>query len=299
MFCSTIIATIGRSSLSKAVNSVIDQSIKEEFEVIVVNDSGKPLPKAEWQLSDCVKVINTNRRERSFARNAGAAVAKGKYLHFLDDDDWMLPMAFENLKEAGIASEAGWIYGCCRFLDRNGTIITDHHIGVTGNCFVQVMAGEWIPLPASLIRSDLFFLIGGFNTNFSVSEDQDLCRRIIFRSDLAKTDAIVACALRDSTTTTTDYGQALKNSIISRDTILNEPGSFSRITKSVTSAYWHGRLVRAYLTCVILNLKRHKILTALSRLLFALAALLSARLKLCSKKFWRGLLRSHSREGVF
>ena len=96
MFCSTVIPTIGRSTLSRAVCSVLQQSFTaDEFEVIVVNDSGSPLPDADWQHSDHVRVLHTNRRERSVARNTGAAIAEGRYLHFLDDDDWLLPGALK------------------------------------------------------------------------------------------------------------------------------------------------------------------------------------------------------------
>ena len=88
MFCSTIIPTINRPSLSRAVQSVLDQDFAEEaHEVIVVNDSGEPLPEMAWQHSKCVRVIDTNRRERSVARNTGAAIARGEFFHFLDDDD--------------------------------------------------------------------------------------------------------------------------------------------------------------------------------------------------------------------
>src|SRR5262245_17611149 len=94
MFSSTIIPTVGRHTLARAVNSVLSQNFdKDDFEVIVVNDSGQSLRQQDWQSSNRVKVINTNRRERSVARNAGASIARGKYLHFLDDDDWLFPDA--------------------------------------------------------------------------------------------------------------------------------------------------------------------------------------------------------------
>src|SRR5690349_14742956 len=98
MFCSTIIATIGRASLSRAVASVLSQTLPPggELEVIVVNDSGQPLPPAAWQHDPRVRVLATNRCERSIARNTGAATARGQYLHFLDDDDWMVPDAFQH-----------------------------------------------------------------------------------------------------------------------------------------------------------------------------------------------------------
>ncbi|MGH2524992.1 MAG: glycosyltransferase family A protein, partial [Anaerolineales bacterium] len=96
MFCSVVIPTIGRATLGRSVQSVLAQDCGAAgFEVIVVNDSGRPLPEAAWQRADGVRLITTNRRERSVARNTGAALAKGDYLCFLDDDDWLLPGALE------------------------------------------------------------------------------------------------------------------------------------------------------------------------------------------------------------
>ncbi len=79
MFTTTIIPTIGRESLAQSVQSILEQDFSEEdFEVVVVNDSGKPLSYAPWQESKRVRIINMQRRERYFARNAGASIAKGR-----------------------------------------------------------------------------------------------------------------------------------------------------------------------------------------------------------------------------
>ena len=126
MFCSTIIPTVGRPTLSRAVCSVLDQEFDhDEYEVIVVNDSGKPLRVEQWQKSARVRIIDTNRHNRSVARNAGAAIAKGKYLHFLDDDDWMLPGVFESFWELANTSQAAWLYGAFRLVDNSGHTITE------------------------------------------------------------------------------------------------------------------------------------------------------------------------------
>ena len=109
LFCSTIIPTVGRGTLNRAVESILSQEFGRSFEVIVVNDSGRPLPPAGWQQAERVMVIDTFRRERSVARNVGAAVARGRDLHFLDDDDWLLPGAldvFWALAGSAIAIEA-------------------------------------------------------------------------------------------------------------------------------------------------------------------------------------------------
>jgi glycosyltransferase involved in cell wall biosynthesis len=83
MFCSTVIPTIGRSTLSRAVKSVLDQEVDpEQFEVIVVNDSGSPLPEEDWQKSERVTIKSTNQHNRTVARNAVAAIAKGGSINF-------------------------------------------------------------------------------------------------------------------------------------------------------------------------------------------------------------------------
>ena len=57
MFSSTIIATIARPTLSRAVCSVLDQILDtDDFEVIVVNDTGQPLPEENWQYSYMAKL---------------------------------------------------------------------------------------------------------------------------------------------------------------------------------------------------------------------------------------------------
>jgi hypothetical protein len=63
MFSSTIIPTIGRASLSQAVQSVLSQALSgENFQVIVVNDTGRHLPDADWQTHPSVSILETQRR---------------------------------------------------------------------------------------------------------------------------------------------------------------------------------------------------------------------------------------------
>jgi hypothetical protein len=194
MFCSTVIPTIGRPTLTRAVESVLSQELEKEGEVIVVNDSGKPLPEANWQRCDGVQIIETNRHNRSVARNAGAALARGKYLHFLDDDDWMLPGAFDSLWKLASISDAAWLYGGFRLVDNQGKTIAEIFPEETGNCFVQLVAWEWLPLQASIIASDAFFAVGGFAPLSSLLggfEDIDLSRQVGRYHDVAGTHKLV------------------------------------------------------------------------------------------------------------
>ena len=126
MFITAVIPTINRATLSKSVYSILNQDFNlAEFEVIVVNDTGHPLPEMEWQHSDRVRIITTQKRERSVARNTGAAIARGDYLYFLDDDDIMMPDAMHAFWELAQTSHAEWLFGSYQIVDNDGNLIEE------------------------------------------------------------------------------------------------------------------------------------------------------------------------------
>ncbi len=301
MFSTTIIPTLGRESLTRAVQSVLTQDFTaEDFEVIVVNDSGNSLSFPDWQHSDRVTIINTKSRERSVARNAAAALARGRYLHFLDDDDWLLPGALKELHRLAMTHNAKWIYGTSRLVDGNNTLLTEHHLDLDGNVFTQVVAGEWLPMQSSIIDADLFFEVGGFDWRLIGVEDKDICRKIAHRADFVATRLPIACLTRDRATSTTDYSKTTMRSVLSRDIRFDEPGTFGRMKTSANDAYWRGRLVRAYLTCVVWNLKERSFLRGLSRFFGGVVpGLLTSGRSLLTWSFWRALLWSHTRHNVY
>jgi hypothetical protein len=298
MFCSTIIPTVGRPSLYQAVASVLDQQSPNDadFEVIVVNDSGKTLPFAYWQSSERVTLVDTNRHERSVARNTGASIARGKYLHFLDDDDWMAPNALQSFWNLARNNDAGWLYGTSQLVDRQHTALIELHHKLDGNVFIQAMAGEWIPLQASLIQSQLFFAIGGFNPRLSGPEDNDLLRRAALVTDFAKTSDRVAFVVMGEAGSTTDYDSHPLASRWAREKILDSPHALSRLRQGATSSYWHGRLSRIYLTSAFWNLQNRRPSAAFSRALTSAGTLFEAGSSLLSGAYWNALTKPYQSE---
>jgi glycosyltransferase involved in cell wall biosynthesis len=298
LFCSTIIPTIGRPSLNTAVESVLNQATVDglNFEILVVNDSSRELPEANWQRSERVTIIETLRHERSVARNAGAAIARGKYLHFLDDDDWLAPDVLLNFWRLAAHSDAGWLYGTTQVVDRQLRPLLQLHHGIRGNGFLQTVAGEWIPLQASLIKAELFFELGGFNPLLTGPEDIDLLRRVTQRSDIDNTPALVANVVMGEAGSTTDYVTHHIGSRWARDKLLDAKGAFSRLRDGAGTSFWHGRLLRIYLTSTVWNLQHKRIFTALSRLLYGLASILLAGSRLLTIDFWRAVVKPYQSE---
>lgn len=296
MFCSTIIPTVGRPSLTRAVESILNQQLTGVvWEVIVVNDSPHPLLPAAWQTDARVRIIQTGGHERSVARNTGAALANGRYLHFLDDDDWLLPTALAHLHELA-QQGAAWVYGGTQLVTRQGQPLIKIRPEMQGNCFIQAIAGEWVPLQASLIRADAFWAIGGFNPLLAGPEDNDLLRRMALTHSLTGSDEIVAVVEWRGATSTTDYDRHPQQSRWAREQILEAAGGFARMRSSATTGYWYGRIVRAYLTSLVWNVQHRQLLVAASRGSYTTAALLLAIRHWLSPQFWRAIRQGHESE---
>jgi glycosyltransferase involved in cell wall biosynthesis len=287
IFCSTIIPTINRSTLQRAIYSVLDQDFSSaDFEVIVINDSGQLLPDEDWLHHERVKVINTNRRERSVARNTGAAVARGEYLHFLDDDDILLPGAFNEFWDLDHKTDASWLFGGWQTVNNDGVIKDEFRPELNGNIFALLVAGEGLPLQASLLKADRFFSAGGFDPTITGVEDRDLGRRMALTNSIAHVPAIVAKIRVGIVGSTTDWSRLAEDDRRGREKALLSSSAYSRLCDSANSSYWHGRVSRAYFASMVWNLKHKHILTALSRAMLGLAF---AGVHSPKGEFWSGL----------
>jgi glycosyltransferase involved in cell wall biosynthesis len=286
---------VGRQTLSRTVNSVLKQSFSQsEFEILVINDSGKPLETADWQNSKRVQIIHTHRRERSVARNTGAALAKGTYLHFLDDDDWLAPGAYQHFWELHQTSNAKWLYGMTQLVDRQDHPTIKLRHSLNGNCFVQAMAGEWIPLQASFIDRKCFLEIGGFNPLLSGPEDIDLLRRILRTEDVCEAPNLIAYVVMGGDGSTTDYEQHPQASRAAREMLLDSATVYARMRASAQDPFWRGRMLRVYLTSAVWNMTHRRFFSVLSRLWSSTMTVLGAGTELLSKDFWKAVLKPYA-----
>ncbi len=87
--------------LNVCLNSVLKQTYKN-FEIICIDDDStdSTLNILEYfsQKDSRVKILkNESNKGPGFSRNRGLEIAKGKYISFLDGDDWLSPNAYEIL----------------------------------------------------------------------------------------------------------------------------------------------------------------------------------------------------------
>lgn len=296
IFCSVIIPTVGRTTLRRAVESALRQQTSAALEVIVVNDSGMPLAAEDWQQDARVRMIETQHVERSRARNAGAYIARGSYLLFLDDDDWYLPEAVELFANGARANGAPWLLGDCRVVSATEAIVGTIHLSREGNCAIQAMAGEWLPLMVVCVNRTLFFQAGGFRP-IPPGEDRDLVSRLALRADLRRIYTPVACYAPHAATSTSKYNARQRiEYLVARDVILDEPNAFARLRASADTPYWRGRMVRLYAGSFLVNFRAKRLGRATARTLSAAAAALSVKPLENIGAFWRGFSQQHTTE---
>ncbi len=90
-----VLPTQGRSSLTRSVQSVFEQSFPLA-EVLVIDDSLKQ--DVNFSNGESITVLRTGgNKGPSFARNLGLGMAKSDWIAFLDDDDFWLPNHIESL----------------------------------------------------------------------------------------------------------------------------------------------------------------------------------------------------------
>jgi len=77
--------------LAAAVESCLAQSF-QDLEIIIVDDGSSDATRslvAQW--SAPIRVVHTEHRGSSAARNVGTALARGEFIQYLDADDYLLP----------------------------------------------------------------------------------------------------------------------------------------------------------------------------------------------------------------
>jgi glycosyltransferase involved in cell wall biosynthesis len=294
MLCSTIIPTVDRDTLERSVNSALKQELGPELhEILVFNNSKGQLTKADWMKSPQVRIINTH-SNLIHASNLGAEMARGKYINFLHDDDYLLPGALKTLAELAEATGNYWINGGYYLVDDDGNLISTLQPEIKGNIFALLVAGEVLPLGASMINREAFLKVGGFDKEIAGPSDIDIECQLALLSDFESTDQIVATIRRAGGTGTTHawVSRTKQDHRKLREKALDADGALVRMRDSVRGdAVLRGRACRAYLFSAALNVLDGHIGVAARRLI-SLISLASYYFGL--PKFWRGLvLRSH------
>ena len=184
-------AFLSRNALPSALGQ---RSI--DFEVIVVDDgSVDETPQRLARLDDArVRVVRHEIGQRlPAARNAGAAVATGEWLAFLDDDDLWSPGKLRAQIDAARAARRLWAYGRAIVVDRSLRVLESDPFPEPERLPELLLGGNWIPGGGSnvIVRADAFASSGGFDERLRFFEDWDLWLRLLEYGPPAALDEVV------------------------------------------------------------------------------------------------------------
>lgn len=181
----SVITPVYRSEdiLARAVGSLLAQDYRN-WEAILVDDGS---PESSWRVVQAYSWIDPRIRPlrqvhggACTARNTGIAESAGKYVLFLDADDWMETDALSSMVEA--CEENGWLaaHGGLRYVTPEGypTQWNGGYFG-EGELFDAIAGSNVLSVPsAALVRRSVFEEIGTFDPTLVHCGDWDLWARL-------------------------------------------------------------------------------------------------------------------------
>lgn len=170
--------------LREAVESALAQTVAAE--VIVVDDgSTDGTAEVARSFGSRVRVLQQTNSRQAAARNAGARIAGGDYLAFLDADDVWEPDKLEKQLACLEADPTlGLVYCSVREMDERGALMGIRPARLRGRAYRELLLGEpWggINGSTSLLPRRVFEEMGGFDTELPPCEDTDLFWRVAAR----------------------------------------------------------------------------------------------------------------------
>jgi glycosyltransferase involved in cell wall biosynthesis len=202
---SVVVRTIGRRPklLAAALESLAGQTYAH-LEVIVVEDGGNmcapAVATAERARAGVFRHLPIEKQGRCAAGNAGLAAARGDFLGFLDEDDWLAPDHVATLVAALAAQpDAQLAYTRARPVLSEG--LADDAAQDSGELPLEgdvpfsrtlLWLRNAIPIQAALFRRSLYERHGGLDVALDALEDWDLWLRYGSEKDFLAVDAVTS-----------------------------------------------------------------------------------------------------------
>lgn len=159
--------------IDECINSAVEQTYKN-IEIIIVDDGstdGSSYKCDIWKSNDeRIKVYHKKNEGVSAARNFGINISTGKYIMFVDGDDYLPVKAIENLIDESQNCSLDIVIGNYEKIYPN-KISTKHIINNTNKLeFVDFITKNYLwEIWGKLIKREK--IINIFNTNYYVGED--------------------------------------------------------------------------------------------------------------------------------
>jgi|JI10StandDraft_1071094.scaffolds.fasta_scaffold214976_4 glycosyltransferase involved in cell wall biosynthesis len=184
--------------IAETLGSVRDQTF-ENWELIVVDDGSRDATvEIASQFDERIRVVQQKNAGVCAARNHGYRLSRGRFLCFLDHDDWWFPdklarqlVCMKGMPEAGMCftRETNWYPLQGVFPDPQSMRETPEQDGLDSDLTGWVYHRYLLECPsltsASMIRREVLETVGPFDEALPYSEDWDLFLRITRQFQMA------------------------------------------------------------------------------------------------------------------
>ena len=228
--------------LARAIRSVLAQSYPR-VECIVVDDgSTDRTPEVIAEFGSRVHGIRQRNGGASMARNTGIEAARGRYIAFLDSDDYWLRNKIE--LQVGVLANDPELVLISSGLSWIGASVDPEHIDADEpefepqrlerfNGLEHLIADPYLGTPTVVVHASSAKEIGGFDTTLPVGEDVDFYFRVCARRPYATLrQELVRCQFRPGSLTTRADGYVWNLEVLDRLVAAN-PGFADRYGAAV------------------------------------------------------------------
>lgn len=182
---SIVIPSYGRPAFALRAVATAMASRGVDFEVVVIDDaSEEPLTSVLEDAVDCsdgrCSVVRLERRSGvAEARNRGIAMARGRYVAFLDDDDLWAPDKLADQLAVLAETGARWSWCGAYVLDDELAIWWVNEATDEPTDLARLRETNFVGTPSGVIvERSLLGEVGGFDPAYSVLADWDLWLRL-------------------------------------------------------------------------------------------------------------------------
>ena len=178
--------------LSRAIESVLAQTYTN-VEIVVVDDGSSDNTKQVAERFPQVLYVYQENQGLSAARNTGIDNSKGKYLLFLDADDWLSVEALK--KNIGILSQnpgSAFVSGGHVKINDAGKILEEVKEDIGSDHYLHFLQGNYIGMHATVLYSRWVFDKFRFDTTLRACEDYDLYLKISRRYPVLHHTEVIA-----------------------------------------------------------------------------------------------------------